>query len=203
MNIGFDLDGTLIEFMTPFIKQIAMEFHVKESDFPKQNDFYFSNFSQEFRNRLQELIIDKNFMGPGNATADIYTVYALLHFKEQEHKLIVITARAEEIRKETEDIINGFFPTIFDKVILTKCTKDKIDIMKSEKLDCWIDDNPEGCKISISLGIPTFLIYNNYTAPYAEPLFSEYIAGIDFQPVKSINEIYTKKLLEKINRSTT
>jgi len=191
-NIGIDLDGTLIEFLTGFKKQIAMDFKIKEKDLPQQIDYFWSNFPQEFKNRVEELIEDPYFMGPENIITDIYTIDALLHFKEEGHKIIVITARSEKIRKQTEEIINRFFPNLIDKLILVKNVTDKKEKMIEEKINYWIDDAPHGCTISIELGLPTFLLYNKYTEVYSKSLFIKYREGIDFWAVKSIYEIYLK-----------
>lgn len=164
MNIGMDLDSTLIGWLIRPEKKAAWDLNIK--DYPDTTDFEFSTLIPSHVKRIKELFLDPDFMGPANVVFDPLDKLKLSLWKEEGHRLIVITSRKEPVRKATEMIIEEYFPEI-DKLIVCSKIENKKQHMIDENLDVWIDDNPRGLRIACELKIPlVFAIVNRVTEKY-------------------------------------
>lgn len=153
MIIGIDLDNTLV--CSNFLEQICEKEGIK---YEPPVDWDFSNYSIEIRKAIFQSFKDPNIM----CTFKPFTgaIDTLSQFKKDGHKIIVITARNETIKKETEDYVKRLFPMV-DKVIISG--EDKTEIFKKEGIEIWIDDSPKGILDAIDLEIITIMISNDKT----------------------------------------
>jgi 5'(3')-deoxyribonucleotidase len=161
MIIGCDLDSTLVDLSNVICNKINKElgYHYKTADIL---DWYWECFPKDYRDRSNELYKDPIFMTsiPPFAGA----IEKLIEWNKQGHKLYVLTARSTCIAKQTKEYVKSLFSTV-DETFVVGNTEDKKDLMESLKLNFWIDDSPKGAKISLDLGISTYLI-SNEESPY-------------------------------------
>jgi len=155
-----DLDGTLIDWINQPEKIAAQRLGVKE---PKRFDYFYKGVPVKLRAEIMSLFEDLEFMSMNNLTYDVLDKLAISMWKEKGHTLTVITSRdkSQEIRNETEKIIQEWFPEI-DNLIIVKHGVDKIKIFKTIKPDVWIDDHPDIAHMAMEMGIRTFLINKSY-----------------------------------------
>lgn len=161
LNIGFDLDNTLINF--PIIKEICKEYGDPRFNQYTKRDWYCSNFPPKLKQKIHKMYrstkymcdIVKPFKGSGKLIRDL---------KKLGHNVFIITARTQEIRHRTKEIVAQFFPDI-DELHFVDVTGSKKALMKSLNLDYWIDDAPHEIKHAIDLGIKCIMVSNRCT-PY-------------------------------------
>ncbi len=164
MNIGLDLDDTLVEWIVSPQDYAALLLGIHEyPSFP--TDYNWTNYSEGHRERIYGLLEFPDFMGKDNCKYDPLDRLALIHWKEQGHKLIVLTARHKKIHDATRKMVKEFFPEI-DVLVICDNIEEKRGPMVEYTLDLWIDDNPRGIEIASELGIRTYGIVNNKTRNY-------------------------------------
>lgn len=186
MNIGIDLDQTLINHLVPVEEQAAKNLGIKE--YPEVNDWYFSSLTQEHKAEIMRLFDDPYFMGINGNEPIPGTQEKLYNWSLMGHKIVIITARNKPIREETEHLVDEFFPVV-KKIRFTEIDQPKKDIMLEEKIDIWIDDNPKDIQTSCALGIETYLIYNDITKRYIP---KEIIETLPVIVVNSVSDIKSK-----------
>lgn len=184
--IGIDLDTTLVGsniLIEDTSKKLGYNYTLKDI-----TDWHFDCFPEDLRNELfkrftmKEYMCNKKYMPPIEGANR-----KLREWKKQGHKLILITARARQIRFETRKMINKYFPK-FNKIIFVNMGKPKKNIFKREYLTHWIDDNADDCKAAVDMNIETYLISNNYT--HYNWNMRKYK---NIKTVKSINDIKLKE----------
>lgn len=162
MNIGIDLDDTLINLNIVKLTSKEFKFNLNEV---KYFDWEMSQFPKELREEIIRRFTDPRFMCEEPYISFIPNVKNKLdELKQNNHKLILITARNKIIRKETKQLINKVYPN-FDKIHIVTRGQSKLSLFKKEKLDVWVDDHLENCKRALRLGIKVYMISNNST-PY-------------------------------------
>lgn len=162
-NIAFDMDDTLV--YTGVVKEANKKFKNKFKKFTDttKRDWKFSNFPEELRQEIFKLFNIPEFMC-GKAKPIDGAKRLIKKLKQDGHNLIIITARVSKIRKATRLLVKEMFPEI-SKVIFVGIDSSKKDMMLKHKIDFWIDDAPHEVINASYLGIPSFLIQNDYT-PY-------------------------------------
>lgn len=155
MNIGFDLDNTLVRLNTVEVisKEKDLNYTMLDCD-----DWHFSSFPSEFRKLLVKAWADPDHMcslAPINGSYE-----KILSLKDQGHKLYLITARMPEVRERTIEYIQCIFPNIFTDILFVDYNGSKQDLMKQLKLDIWVDDAPHECHAAYYNGIKVFMISN-------------------------------------------
>jgi len=159
LNIGLDLDSTLIE---PYIKaHILASYALKEETIPKLKDFNFSNFKPHVRNEIYRLFLDdffmNRFMRPIEGTNKKLQIW-----RQQGHTLTIITARDENIQKGSTQMIYRFFPNVIKQIDFVPLGTSKKEKMIDNKLDVWVDDNIDGVETALDLGLKTYIVTHNY-----------------------------------------
>jgi len=99
-------------------------------------------------------------------------------------KLVIITARSEEVRPQTEQWIAQHLPPVFDSVhflgLYSKngsSKKTKGDICKELGLDVFIDDSIEFASTCDAMGIPTLILDAPWNRGKPLPSRSQRIMG--------------------------
>lgn len=157
MIIGVDLDNTLIEL--DVIKVVEKKFGVT---CPKQYDWHYSNFPEEIRIEIFKLFKCPDFMCSN--IEPLSGSQAAIKRLSKNNKIVLITARHDELYNKTKDLVSSYFPEIYDfNSVGIGMSKKKLFVDK--KLDMWIDDNLYSCVDSMELGIKTYLVSNDRT-PY-------------------------------------
>lgn len=157
-TIGIDLDSTLIKMEAVRIASgdLGYEFTDKHSV-----DWNHNNFPDDLRKRIFELFNDPIHMcqnaTPIEGAADKVRSWSLTG-----HKVVLITARPEPIRKATIEMVNNFFPSITN-IRFVGFNESKVGVLRDEGVSIWVDDAPHGVEDSLRMGIRTFIISNNYT----------------------------------------
>lgn len=160
MNIGLDLDGTLIDLK--IVENLLVEKKINSKLLPKC-DYTFSQFPAELREE-----IFRRFNIPFYMCSPLFAVpyknvrNKLYEWKREGHKLLLITARNSSIHHTTKRMLNNYFPR-FHKIIFVKMGESKERFFKRERLDVWIDDNPNDVHSALKLGIKTYLVSHNNT----------------------------------------
>lgn len=158
MNIGIDLDSTII-------KMRAVELASKSLGYPftDKNAVVWDhhNFPKDLREKIFALFEDTKIM-----CDDVQPIAGaqtkIKQWVEAGHNIILITARNPPLHEGTIQLIKKHFPEITD-INFVGQTESKKNVMIDKKIDVWIDDAPHGIEDSLSLGIKTYLISNNYT----------------------------------------
>ena len=157
-NIGVDLDSTLIETHAAAVAAKDLGYELHNKDVTHWNHL---NFPEDLRKRIMEYFLDPVHMcdeaKPIEGAQD-----AIKRWTKAGHKITLITARAEPIREKTVEMVKRLFPEIED-INFVGMDQSKKDVMKSKKIDFWVDDAPHGIQDSISIDIPTYMVSNNYT----------------------------------------
>jgi len=156
ITIGFDLDSTLVQ--SSVMRKVSLEFNI---DLPEQSDWGFSEFSPEVRKRVFELFRDPSFMC-GEVTPIWGAKTFLKDLKHLGFNLKMITARANEVKAGTIELVNKHFPQI-ESIHFVEPHETKKDLMIQNKLNFWVDDAPHEIQNAISLGISTLMISNDKT----------------------------------------
>jgi FMN phosphatase YigB (HAD superfamily) len=182
--IGLDLDNTLVDSTTNVVYTACRNLGIlKQHKKYLKHDWNFSNFPMDLRTEIYRLFRDSNFMNTCYTFNGV--VPTLWEWKDKGHRLVIITARAKEIRTGTKKMVKKLFPMI-DKLLFVNVNESKTELMKSEKLDVWVDDSLSGVIDSTNLGIKTYLVCNKYTATYNEHVLKESDKII---PIKIISDI--------------
>lgn len=167
MNIGIDIDDTIVDTITPmtkyanifnheefgatedkFVNGLVPSAHYLEEIFKWNEETKDKFFNKYYLQILKECKIRKN---AGKVIAEL---------KKQGHTINFITARfqsepncnSEEITKETLAKYN----ICYDNLIMDK--QKKADACKSLNIDIFIDDSYDQCKFLQSQGIKSYLI---------------------------------------------
>ncbi len=182
MNIGLDYDNTLVDSSYNAIALAEENTGIKAPSY--NHDWHFTGFPKKLVVEIQRLFKDDMFMN--NVFTFRTVVPTLYKWKKAGHKLIIITARAEEVRKGTKFMVKRIFPMI-DKLLFVDIGGDKTELMKKEKLDIWIDDSPHGILQADALGIKTYLIHNKYTKCYNSIITKKYKNVTKIKVISEIN----------------
>lgn len=158
MNIGFDLDNTLIDLDVNKYLVNHFNYHSHKSEVM---DWDYSTFPKEIKDIIFDLFKANTFMC-GDNIQPFPNVQDKVKELSKQHNIILITARNENLTEGTIKLVNKFFPEIKD-INLVGFNMSKKDLFKEKKLDLWIDDSPHGVKDSIDLNIKTHLISNDNT----------------------------------------
>jgi uncharacterized HAD superfamily protein len=159
LKIGIDLDQTLVELN--ITKSVIQDYHLSYFKY-RNHDWRFTNFPKFITDE-----IEKRFHSPywmcKRAKPFKGAYLKLREWKDKGNEIILITARDKEIREETKRFVRKNFPRIFNKIIFVNKGERKKNIFIKERIDIWIDDNPEDCKAAVDLGIKTYMISNEDT----------------------------------------
>lgn len=178
--LGFDLDTTLLDSSLVEVTARELGYNFTQKDI---QDWYFSTFPNDLKEAIIKRFYDPYFMCDPKFNKPVNGANKRLkELKKQGNKLILITARTESIRFRSRLLINKFFPSIH-RVRFVEFGQSKEKIFKQEKLDYWIDDNPDDCTNAIKIGINTFMVCNEYTK------YNHSIKGIKgLNLIKTVND---------------
>ena len=158
LNIGVDLDSTLIEAHAVNNAAKKLGYNISQKDQLTWN-------KHEFPKDLQELILEYYALPAEMCHAAIPIEGAQAKIKdwsERGHNVILITARGENLKDETISMVNRLFPEI-KEICFSGYNEPKASIMSDKKLDIWVDDAAHGIEEAIELGIDCYLVSNNNT----------------------------------------
>lgn len=178
MNIGIDIDDTIVNTYETLLKLISMKYQL---DFNKliskkleYDDIYKSldNFNNVNRDLFSILIKSVKLK------KEVKKIFNKL--KKDGHKIIFITSRNYDeyinpYKQTYEYLIKNKIP--FDKLIVNSSRKDKICL--EENIDIFIDDNTKHCRDVTNAGIKTLQF---------EALFNERTK--EFTKVGSWDQVY-------------
>ena len=156
MNIGIDIDDTIMDTFDYLMPYIAEYFNVDIDDLKNKNISY-SNLPQEWKER--EIEFCKKYYDTVVPDTPIKpdAVQYIKKIKALGHSLFVITARDNRLYtnayKTTSKQLNAN-GVVYDKLI---CTFDKVQACKEEKIGLFIDDSIGNCEKVKNAGIPVLL----------------------------------------------
>lgn len=157
MNIGLDLDNTLVHLKT--IEEVAKENNLPYTD-ADCDDWNLSNFPKDFVEKVMEKWNDPEHMCsvipiPG-------AISTVSHLKDIGYDIHIITARNKPVREGTKELVGKYFPKI-DSLHFVNYNESKTYLRKYLELDIWVDDSPIECHASVYEGIKTYMISNEHT----------------------------------------
>lgn len=157
INVGIDIDNTLIRI--PLIEAVNMKFGTSYT-YSDLSDFSLSNFPDDVRDYMFDLHLDPDFMckyaKPFDGTRDV-----LLKWKTKGYKLFAITKRDLSLKNATIQQFDEQFYGLFSDMEFVPTGRSKGDALKRFLIDVYADDYE--VDDSLSLGIKTFLITNEFT----------------------------------------
>ena len=153
MKIGLDVDGVLLDFVTPFWK-FHNENHNTDIDLSKvvKSDYYFADFlgisREEEKKRMTDFFNHNYFYD----LKPIIGSQEIVEKLSKKHSLYVITSREDSWRTKTIKSLDKHFKDKFNQVFFTGNYKglnvEKADICLDLNIDLLVDDhlaNVLGC----------------------------------------------------------
>ncbi len=149
MNIGIDLDDTIINSFEDLMPYFAQYFNL-DINYCKQNKYSYNNYPDNLKDKKREFIEflrSHKLLNSISIKEGAREVIKYLH--DNNFKIIIITARNNEV------LSNAFSETkryldendiIYDKLF---CEHDKHKILISEKIDFFIDDSIKGLEYNV------------------------------------------------------
>lgn len=158
MIIGVDLDSTLITMTV--CGKAAKELGYDYTDVDVI-DWYQSNFPEDMKKKMFEMFLDPVIMSH-NAEPIEGSQETIKRWTDNGHKIVLITARGEQLHESTIDLVARLYPEIKD-VNFVNFNESKIDKMIEKGIELWVDDAPHGVIDAMSLHVPTIMVSNKYT----------------------------------------
>ncbi|PIP55788.1 MAG: hypothetical protein CO183_00770 [Candidatus Zambryskibacteria bacterium CG_4_9_14_3_um_filter_42_9] len=162
MNIGFDLDDVLLDFMNSLIPYHNNVFGTNnEREHFKNNDIA-SIWSCTKEEEIQRVF--DFFASPEHLQASPIpgAVEGIRNLKEH-HNLSVITARPEELKEKTIEWLEKHYANMFDGIYFTNQyhgsgpKRSKGEICHELGVNIFVDDILENAEDVVSFGIPVLL----------------------------------------------
>lgn len=157
-RIGVDLDSTLIKMKAVETASRSLGYPFTDKNAVVWNHH---NFPEDLRAKIFALFEDPKIM-----CENVWPIEGaqtrVQQWTKLGHEVILITARNPPLHEGTRQLVKEHFPEITD-VNFVGQTESKKSVMLDKKIDIWIDDAPHGVEDSLSLGIETYLVSNNYT----------------------------------------
>lgn len=157
-TIGVDLDSTLIETNAAEMAARELGYAIGNKDVTKWNHL---NFPEDLREKIMEYFMDPVHMCD-QAKPIEGSQATITEWTKSGHNIVLITARAETLKESTVEMVKRLFPEI-NEIHVVGVDKSKISVMLEKEIDFWVDDAPHGVLDAIKVGIPTYMISNNYT----------------------------------------
>lgn len=164
MNFGIDIDDTIsntYETMLPYLENYMKNVLNKEfNNVPSKIDYYKLEKRYGITHEEEEEFWLNNFVEiienviPKKSSLDV-----LKEIKENGHKLILITARFENLRANIVEVTKKWLKENgieFDKLIVD--SQNKLEIAQKENIDIFFDDSIRNCEMVSSGNIKTFMI---------------------------------------------
>ena len=163
MNIGIDIDDTIMDTFDHVMPCVAEYFNASLEDLKKRNISY-PNLPKEWKEK--EIEFSKKYYDnvvPSTPIKPDASKY-LKKIKQLGHTIIIISARDNRLYtdayKTTYEQLKSN-NVVYDKLF---CTFDKAEKCKEEKVDLFIDDSIDNCKKINGMGIPVLLFNSKCNA---------------------------------------
>ncbi len=158
-KIAIDLDGVLVALKAVDIASVVLGYNFKEQD---NKDWGFSIFPEDLRQKVFQFFDDPFVM------CDHVKVIPGCQDKLEEwyqagYELHVVTARRENIRQKTVEMVNMNFPQV-TAVHFVGFDESKKQMLASIGPDLFIDDAPHNVLDALEIGLNVVMISNKYTA---------------------------------------
>lgn len=136
MNIGFDLDNTLIDTGDCLIKMASVALGYKLQDDWQEYDYNFTKFPEYVRKFLIETAYhDDEFLF--GIIPDQNIINRIKKLKQNGHNIYIVTARSQlHVIEMTKLYINKYFPFI-NKVLFSPY---KFEYIKEYDMEIFVDD---------------------------------------------------------------
>lgn len=162
MNIMFDIDGVLLDFMTAFSLWYKAKYDV---DIPINSDSY--NIPvDDLQGKLDQFSIDKGFMG---MHAIRHAVYAFNQIGV-DHKIHIVTAAPLKDRLPVMRNCGFNMQLVHDAI----STEDKLSAVKSKFIKLCIEDAPKHINAFAEQSIRTFVPKYRYNEGIESPFVTYY-----------------------------
>jgi len=158
LRIGIDFDNTIAKPKEFVGKVAARRLGLKE--YIKKHSYDFRECPNEMREMIFSLFSDPEYMGDLIALPGAIT--KLASWKKEGCSIVLITNRDDHLKEITDNFISTHFPMI-EKSIYVGSGNSKIEEMKSESIDAWVDDSPTEVWNALKLKLDTCLISNSDT----------------------------------------
>lgn len=191
MNIGIDVDGVLIDFEERFRCKADIFDYLERKNNKINNKYSYIieekyNWSEKDWDTFAEKYLIQ-LTKESNLIPGAKEIINLL--KKDKHKLFIVSARGIEF----EDMINIVKEKFekekisFDKYYWK--IKNKLEIIKTEKIDIMIDDNPNTCQM---------LSENNFKTIYLRNIYGKELKeNTNLKEAKNWGEIY--RYIQELN----
>lgn len=173
MKIALDLDDTIVTNNVVYLtsKKLFEQKKIRKI-YTRKDVCSFNMFN------LPDILkkhITENYKNPKFAVWNCRRIdgvcYFLNYLKSNNHKIYIITARPENLLKDTKDYIESEFKNKIDELYFANSTSDvplntptaKHNVLKKLNPDVFVDDRFQHCLEAKNLGIKTFLIRNKHT----------------------------------------
>jgi len=153
--IAIDLDDTIVEnnAVEEISKRMGLNYTTEDVV-----TWGYDCFPEEVRTRIYKLYENKKYMS--NLKPMVGAQETITFLKKERHRLLCLTSRCLKIRRCTRNMVRRLFPEFEDTFFSSK-----LPFLIGNKVDYFIDDNPQYCQQAASSKIKTILLSNSRT-PY-------------------------------------
>lgn len=132
MNIGIDLDETLIDFSPVFKKAFAC-FGL---EYQKPKTWTMADYPEKVKEQIIQNFYDESIMCNLEPYPD--SKYFIDFMRSKGHKVYIVTARGKFLNNEP--FIKSMFDV--DGIYVVEPGESKLSVLEELEIDIWIDDNP-------------------------------------------------------------
>lgn len=158
-TIAIDLDGCLVALKAVDIASVILGYDFKEQD---NKDWDFSIFPEDLRQKVFQFF-DDPFVMCDHVKVIPGSQEKLKEWALMGYRLHVVTARRENIRHKTVEMVRANFPEI-EAVHFVGFDESKKQVLDKIKPDMFIDDAPHNVLDGLDMGLNVMMISNKYTA---------------------------------------
>ena len=183
-RIAIDIDEVLCPFFRPMVKRIGKTPPTKPHPYVYRKALDITE--EESRKMVRDFYKSDEFK---NLRPIRHADYVLYQLKGKEYSLYAVTGRHDEVRKDTEQWLDKFFPYAFEDLVMTNSFTDKeipkSDVCLSLGIDTIIDDNFDTCLDCMHHGMEAIHFVGDPLYPWCHLTHPNIIRSSDWLEVLS------------------
>lgn len=173
--IGVDLDEVLSETVDGVLKFHGYQINGKPATRDDITNYYIFNIEKYGLSKEEGIRYFRAFLDEAQRSEDILPVKGakegLEKLRREGWKIIIVTARREEIKDFTILRLNDYFQGLRDEIVFanhfSEHEKNKSELCKEHGIEIMIEDNAEYAKELADAGIHVYLLEKPWNRSYS------------------------------------